>query len=213
MKLTSLTFLSILFLAAMLSSACTAEVGSSSGSASALVVPPTHEIPRSVWESAEAGCEESILEGAYEILGAEGEPALRVVQNSGGVVCVDTLDAVEQAIDNAVHEHVSVFLNGRDIAFANAIHFSHREFVSGDPSPQPNRPGYDAPDSSEASGDPSPQPNSPTRPDAADPSPQPNSPPRPNEADPSPQPNGPSGAPHAPSDALLNLLAAIVGNH
>lgn len=205
---TSLTSVSILFLAAA-QSACTVDVGSAAtGSASSLVVPPTHELPRSVWESTQAGCEDTLVDGAYEILGAAGEPDLRVVQNNDGAVCVDTIDSVAAELSNVAHGNVLVFLNGREIAFANGIVLTHREFVSGDPSPQPNRPGFTPPSSDEAAGDPSPQPNAPTRPDAADPSPQPNTPPRPNEADPSPQPNGPPTSPSPPSASLLALLAS-----
>lgn len=159
----------------------------------ALSVLPEHELPASVLDSTPAGCEGALQAGAFEILGLAGEPDLRVVRNGDRNVCVDSLESLREEVLSLDEEQVSVWINAARVTVGEPRLFTHREEVSGDPSPQPNRPGWFAPSNSAAQGDPSPQPNSPTRPDASDPSPQPNQP-----------HNG------APTSAIQGLLAQLL---
>ncbi len=171
--------------------------GTVSAAEDALTVTPTHELPRSVWELAPAGCEDALPDGEYQILGAAGEPELRVVMSGSHAVCVDTLDALSTELHEVTNLRVDIALNETQVVFGSPSLLTRREEVSGDPSPQPNRPGWYAPGSGAAQGDPSPQPNAPPRPDASDPSPQPNQP----------------GGHTAPQGAILQILAQWAGDY
>ncbi|GAB5541727.1 MAG: hypothetical protein SangKO_014870 [Sandaracinaceae bacterium] len=131
------------------------------------------QVDSTAWMAAPAGCEDR-LDGAtdYALAGADSG-LVAAVDESGSIVCVDTVESVQEelekeGLDDEADELGERYLLALDLAALP----SAEDIASGDPSPQPSMSGSGG----NRAGDPSPQPS--TNPHADDPSPQPSSNPR-----------------------------------
>ncbi len=134
--------------------------------------PPLETLDYAEWIGAAEGCE-GHLDGS-EQFGITQSDALVVASRTGAAVCVDTLEAVSLELEAlGALEAADELYSG----FYAAIHLSQVQdwatptngtavsgtidgggTAEGDPNPQPNDPGFMAPNE----GDPNPQPNLPT---------------------------------------------------
>lgn len=122
------------------------------------------EIPRSVWSVAQAGCE-GLLDASETFARAEGESGLLVAVRENRVVCVDTVDSIDDELGDALPRCLLVSMLAARARPQDHSDWDGRSdpFGTEEPTPQPN-----VPFPATAGQEPTPQPNEPT--------PQPNDP-------------------------------------
>jgi hypothetical protein len=120
---------------------------------------PLAPVASSAWEQAPESCEGQLTEGLHFELASETDGLVAAVDDSGDIVCVDSVESVEQELESEGREEDAEDL--RDsylVAIGCAFVQSPDGFTMGDPSPQPSTNPIQVGDGTRT-GDPSPQPS------------------------------------------------------
>ncbi len=121
---------------------------------------PLASVPTEVWVAAPAGCEDLLAAAVTFRLASAADGLVAAMDAAGRVVCVDTVDAVQEELQEEGDDARADQLGAQFLLAAGLAGFPSPEMlVAGDPTPQPNV-GASAPSmAGAANGDPTPQPN------------------------------------------------------
>jgi hypothetical protein len=123
--------------------------------------PPLGRIDSDAWRRAPAGCEDRLAAGLSFRLASALDGLVAAVDGEGQIVCVDTVESVQEELAEEGREDEADELGDRYLlAVALAVMPSSDSMRAGDPSPQPSVLAHAPGNGGIANGDPSPQPSS-----------------------------------------------------
>lgn len=127
-------------------------------------VEPLEPVEEGEWERAPAGCEDRLVRPdtlTFRLASAEAG-LVAAVDASGRIVCVDTVESVQQELEETGEPERADELGQQFLLAARLARLPHAStLAAGDPSPQPNVEARSPEQAMAAArcGDPSPQPN------------------------------------------------------